>query len=113
MGNSEAKLDHAPAEPAAPSRDSKTLHSSVSDTNMELNSALSDQSASESAAEEQTDKEDELKTPHEEPKPEKSSPTDSKVLNYKRASPKTGESKCTTIQCTEMWWPSHILLVNN
>ncbi|XP_056408153.1 diencephalon/mesencephalon homeobox protein 1 [Hyla sarda] len=88
-GSSEAKPDPAPAEPAAPPRDSKALHSTVSDTTLKLNSALSDQSASESAAEDQTDKEEEPKTPREETKSEKPSPAESKVLNYKRASPKT------------------------
>ncbi|XP_069835464.1 diencephalon/mesencephalon homeobox protein 1 [Dendropsophus ebraccatus] len=100
IGSSEAKLDPAPEEQAAPIRDSKTLHSSVSDTNLELNSALSDQSASESAAEEQTDKEDEPKTPHEETKSEKSSPAESKVLNYKRASPKTESPVSSTMTPT-------------
>ncbi|XP_040264435.1 diencephalon/mesencephalon homeobox protein 1 isoform X2 [Bufo bufo] len=87
-GSSEAKLDSAPAEPATPSCDSKSLHSSVNDVKPELNSALSDQSASESAAEEQTDKEEESRGPQEE-ETAKSSPSESKVPNYKRASPKT------------------------
>ncbi|XP_071984034.1 diencephalon/mesencephalon homeobox protein 1 isoform X1 [Engystomops pustulosus] len=100
IGSSEAKTDPAPEDPAAPSQDIKTLHSSVSDANLELNSAPSDQSASESATEEHTDKEDEPKTPLEDRKMEEPSPTDTKGLNYKRASPKTESPVSSTVTPT-------------
>ncbi|XP_073420054.1 diencephalon/mesencephalon homeobox protein 1 isoform X2 [Dendrobates tinctorius] len=100
LGSSDVKLDPTPAEPAAPSRDTKTLHSSVSEANLELNSTLSDQSTSESAAEEQTDKEDEPKTPQEGSKPAKSPLTEAKVLSYKRASPKTESPISSTMAPT-------------
>ncbi|XP_075037649.1 diencephalon/mesencephalon homeobox protein 1 [Mixophyes fleayi] len=89
VSNSEGKIDSTPAEPAPPSHDSKKLQSAVGEGSIELNLTLSEQSASESAAEDQTDKEEEPKTPQEDTKVEKSSPIDTKVQNYKRASPKT------------------------
>lgn len=58
---------------------------------MELNLTLSEQSAGESAAEDQTDKEEETKSPQEDPKEDKPLTSDPKPTNYKRASPKIGE----------------------
>ncbi|XP_068095699.1 diencephalon/mesencephalon homeobox protein 1 [Hyperolius riggenbachi] len=89
VSNSDGKSEPTPAEPATPSHDSTKPHSSMSEVNVELNLTLSEQSASESAAEDQTDKEEETKPAPDEAKAEKHPIPDSKVPNYKRASPKT------------------------
>lgn len=87
--NTDSKADPAPAEPTTPSHDSTKPHTSLSEASVELNLTLSEQSASESAAEDQTDKEEETKSPQEDTKTEKPLISDSKIPNYKRASPKT------------------------
>ncbi|XP_053549998.1 diencephalon/mesencephalon homeobox protein 1 isoform X1 [Bombina bombina] len=105
--NNEVKVDSTPADPATPSHESKKKHSSVSDTSAEFNLTLSEQSASESAAEEQTDKEEELKTPFEEPKVEKSPIPDIKALNCKRSSPKTDSPATLTPAASSCLAPTH------